>query len=769
MTALQDPSPDTAASPSETALGDAAGGPSAEPSQESPIAKKMAARTPAWLRHAILHALRDAPSPAYQSKKTAWWHLRPIFWITLLGALLRITMLTQPALWNDETLTYMRVIGSYQNLLDILQYDGFAPLHYELYWCISRVFFLSPMVMRMVPLLSGVFMVPAMYFLARQIVSRSVANLVALFTACSAYMLVYSRDAKMYPHFYLFCVLTIACYLWWLRSNRRMAWLAWIACGLAMVGLHTPGVVLVGLLPVLLLTSAQIHWKKGLLTAIGMAVIVSGPVGYYLKFNKFIDRSETEDFNQATGTTWVKSYNAGRDGPDLALYASTAYLFSWEWPSKTQLIAIDPDVVTWLERAAMVLLLIIPLGALPWPRRWRAGEGDPPPPQKWWRVGLWLSVWLIVPAYAFYAQSIQHFAVPMDWVHWFGDIFNRRWVGVSLCAACAGLLIPLLRKHGGWILVGAGLLAAVVLTAFFILPSTIDAWSCFVTCTLVVGSATCFYASGHSTARRLANVLLLGVIVTAVLALCWAVASATDPASDNFIWMPRYVGVVFPAFVIAMCALISRLPSRALRWGVIGLLLCVNIQRFTARVMCNINADDAGHLLITGAEPPLDRMAMDIVNSDTMRHEPIGNNTINWRPKSTTRVYAVPGDRGIPHPGHGTITESQGRYYLAETGQDVLTPQEFRSMNNGRRGALYDIDTDPSDAHIIADLKARPQADRIIVWDHMPARVTFGADTLEKSLEKTWMLVNVQTFEVFQHWTWENLGTYRRREYVKKP
>ena len=163
------------------------------------------------------------------------WHWLALGLIILLGGSLRFAYLTRPCLWGDEALTFGRVASGYQDLLDVLQRDGFVPLHYELYWLIGRFFVLTPWTMRLVPALAGTLMVPAMYFLARQMLTRQAALAAALLTACSAYMLAYSRDAKMYMDFWLFLTLHIASLLWWLRSGRRVAWLAWVAAGVAMV------------------------------------------------------------------------------------------------------------------------------------------------------------------------------------------------------------------------------------------------------------------------------------------------------------------------------------------------------------------------------------------------------------------------------------------------------------------------------------------------------------------------------------------------------
>ena len=206
--------------------------------------------------------------------------------------------MSRPALWGDEAATYSRICGDYQDLIDILQFNGFVPLHYEMYNWIqaglpmwARIehrpvqpavpphtsFFrsfpatkptsqpstqarisvgehpivpggvrMTPIVMRLVPAIAGTLMIPAMYFLAMQIASRRIALITALFTAGSAYMLVYSRDAKMYMHLWLCCTFSVACLLWWLRVRTRISWLCWVAASVAMCGIHAPGAVLLG-------------------------------------------------------------------------------------------------------------------------------------------------------------------------------------------------------------------------------------------------------------------------------------------------------------------------------------------------------------------------------------------------------------------------------------------------------------------------------------------------------------------------------------------
>jgi uncharacterized membrane protein len=142
-----------------------------------------------------------------------------LFILTIIAAVLRFAALDRPSLWGDEAWTFSRVCGSYKEMLDLVSFAGFAPLHYELYWWIGHhLAKLTPIVMRLVPAIAGTLMVPAVYFLARQLVSVRTALVAALFATVSAYLLVYSRDAKMYMHFWLMCTLSRGCFLWWLNE-----------------------------------------------------------------------------------------------------------------------------------------------------------------------------------------------------------------------------------------------------------------------------------------------------------------------------------------------------------------------------------------------------------------------------------------------------------------------------------------------------------------------------------------------------------------------
>src|SRR4051812_27890570 len=83
-------------------------------------------------------------TPTKEHARTIWRtsalrsHVVLLIAITLFGGVLRFWKLDQPALWGDEALTYSRICGTYQELIDLLQFNGFVPLHYELYHWIKQ-------------------------------------------------------------------------------------------------------------------------------------------------------------------------------------------------------------------------------------------------------------------------------------------------------------------------------------------------------------------------------------------------------------------------------------------------------------------------------------------------------------------------------------------------------------------------------------------------------------------------------------------------------
>jgi 4-amino-4-deoxy-L-arabinose transferase-like glycosyltransferase len=632
--------------------------------------------------------------------------------ITLIGGAIRFTHLAEPTLWNDEVLVYWRTCGTYQQLIDILRNDGFGPLHYELHWVLAQHFKPSPIVLRAVPAVCGTLLIPIIYFLARQMLPRSTSLVAAAFAACSGFLIVYSRDAKMYMDTWCFMTLSAACLLWWLRTRRTTAWLCWIAAGAAACGIHASAMPVILLSPLFLLTQRSPHWKQALLTVAGLAIIFAGPIGYYFKFNRVIDNVEEDGWGRI-GISWVGVVNRDMTGPQLLRKGATALGMGWAWPKdaaqeqtgkpffrwpRTDLVGpIPPAMLKWPKFAAELLLSTLICAMLPWPQSQRPRDHRHPP-EPGWRAMLWLSMWILIPGYFFYCHSVPGFESPWTSVQAALADWSDRWPRTM------GLLV----EHDQ--IVGA--LAGLVLIAG---------------------------ASGRPTRSAVQQLLTIAVMfgaLVAVYTICHAQAlqAAREGRPWRSIWMPRYFGFLWPALGIGIAALLMRLPTVYVRVAAVALLLGVNLGFGGARIFA-------------GTEPPVDRMADDVYAAQAR--------------DSTTHTYTNT-PHGDPNPGGASIDSVPARYYLQMNAwRQPMTPGRFRiqSLSDFRFAS-------GNPATIAADAGHNSRLSRIIVWDDNPSDAPHDDDPLGPLLPG-WRLASDKWYPVRTFWEWQDRWNFRRREYVR--
>lgn len=366
--------------------------------------------------------------------------------LTIVGAVLRFARLAHPPLLFDEAATYTRVTGSFAELLGILRYDGFAPLHYELYWAMSRFVRLTPAMMRIVPAIAGTLMIPAIYFLARQMVSRRVATLAAAITCFSAWMGVYSRDAKMYMELWLCATLFIASLLWWMRVPSRVGWMAFVAAGCTMNGLHALGLCVTGVAIVVLLIHPLLTRRKFLLASLGLLLSVAGIAGHYAFFNRFNEKLATQGW-RSSGLDWVGQRNAAMSKPFL-LWDTLA---SWTLAYRSPRPPIEPPnrVIVPVVVVSILLggLFLLSLGR--WRKELRDDDPDDAPPG---RAVIWMGAWILLPMAVFGVVAIvsKH------------DVWNARYLGivwpalaVLMALGIQRLPMPALRAGAIGLLIGA--------------------------------------------------------------------------------------------------------------------------------------------------------------------------------------------------------------------------------------------------------------------------------------------------------------------------
>lgn len=757
--------------------------------------------------------------------------------LTLLAGVLRFAALDRPAIWGDESATAGRIVGSYQELLDQLAEGSFTPLHYEVMWWIGqgmpyagdvtvdpqtkkRTFTpthriveggitMTPFYMRLVPAICGTLMIPAIYFLARQLFGPRVSLVAAGLACVSAYLLIYSRDAKMYSPLWLLCTLNVACLLWWLRVRSTTAWLCWVIAGVAMLGYHLVGAMVLAVNLIIVISAPRQHWSGWwklaaligypfvllfawlyellrrrfnlmvwwrfsevvsypkrvlrdfhvptlLLFAIGVCVVVFPTRGYMTDFNRRADEVVGEDgeFNtDANGTGWVENYNRGRNLASLALYTTSAYLTGWEWPRSQAWEGFDdqsqvnPRTLKLLQASVIAMLSLMALGLVPWRRIFspararleRIAQDGRVDRRFITRRTLWIGAWLIVPAFGIYAQSVAQPAFVLDAVSH---------VAVQSPASIDWPRLPRPTGETTWDLVtfyfrpgNHGSFFSQFGTGLREFANQFSADDSLATSRLIgLGVVAAMIVAAIVWRRQtLTRTSLRLLVAVAVVVMLCGLLSLAPRFADKSVWMPRYVGVVMPAFLIACAVLVMRLPTWWLRSLAIAIFVIVNLGQYTARVF-------------TPSEPPTDRIAADILAS----HAP---------EDTDVRTY-INTPRNTGEPGRGVYPSAPAAYYLWLGTRP--TPAPAVSIRNGSYpfGRIRVFDETNPDA-IARNLDRAKRITRVIVWTSYDWDEVDTTDPIATALDGKFKRIGDEFIPAYDHWRWMKLYNLRRREYVR--
>jgi Dolichyl-phosphate-mannose-protein mannosyltransferase len=687
------------------------------------------------------------PIPATSAPVAGRWVRKEIVFllaITAIGCFFRFLYLDRPALWNDEGLAFGRTCGTYEQMLRVLRSDGFGPLHYEVLWVLAQRFHMTPFMMRVWPAVTGTLMVPAIYLLAFELLGRRVARAATVYAACSAFLLAYSRDGKMYMPLWFFMTLNVGCLLWWMRTGKWTAWLVCVAAGCAATGLHVTGLATLGLDLLIGMTGASLTWKKSMLLVLALVLIAAGPIGYFGMFNEMSENIDREGWG-ATGIDWVDGRTGGHDGANLTADSAGGILFTFMWIDESKVRVMVPPRI--MESAA-ALLGLMSAAAVCGLVGWRMHSR--PPTLQHWRAALWLAIWILVPVYAFYRVTVPEAAKWRDWWESAREVFVYRYLYLWMLG---GLLAAGLLHRYRWTRLTPAIIAAVLISwsvGFVVAQAVLmDSYSTAeapkwlgvypgVEIAAFIAAAAIGWTAMRRMGPRLVATLGVGLLVGIVLGLFWVVDKAIDGREIHPVWILRYLGFISPAVIIAMSALLLRLPLAWLRWSVFGLLLAVNLVQ------------GAAHLWVS-SEPRIDLAAADVIaamNSD-----------------GKTLAFTANASPSLGPNTAGSIEDFVGSYYLFMLANKPTTPQDIRGYHNADNFFPIRLETDPGS--IQAAVSGEPKTRRIIVWDGLDVGQRDRPEDLLQVLGKQWRRESQEVYPVRNFWDWGELYAYRRRVYVR--
>jgi hypothetical protein len=232
------------------------------------------------------------------------------------------------------------------------------------------------------------------------------------------------------------------------------------------------------------------------------------------------------------------------------------------------------------------------------------------------------------------------------------------------------------------------------------------------------------------------------IVFLVMIFICWGIAIAMAAQAKaavaagkpwESLWVPRYIGFIWPAFAMAVAVLIMRLPTRPVRIFAVAFLLGINLAV-------------AGLRIFGQTEPPVDLMARDSVIAQDPSHHTL------------VRMDIAHGEQ---YPGGGNLFSGPGEYYLDILSGTPVDPPHFKAAIAPRERATRG-GFSPFGPIVI------PSAiDRLIVWNQYDLLQRVPPEELLPRLDG-WKLVSDSQYEARDCWIWADIATYRRREYVRE-
>jgi len=426
------------------------------------------------------------------------------------------------------------------------------------------------------------------------------------------------------------------------------------------------------------------------------------------------------------------------------------------------------------------------LAAMPW----RRGDRDSAP-QPRWKARLWLAVWIVPVAYGWYCASTPQFVSPLAWLAALRDLVHGHWCLLLVEIVALTAISQYRPAFAKYVAASIGIIAALALVACFFTPgpkrfgsvsewhnsywSIAAAWwkAAGSVETLIVLAGVLPMLAWHFTGptnserlRQSGTFLLTVIFVTAVCVgvylfylhrvdrltrqmmakqhlTDWSLARHKIWLDWSSVWVPRYLGIIWPAVAISVCALLMRLPGRMFRYAAIVAILGINLGMGAVR-------------LFADTETPMDRIVHDIAQSQGSQ--------------PTRTILCHLSTFMLDNPVTPSVPGMQGRYYLSQITDRHITPEAFRDTPafaasvSGVWNLRVAFDTDPTVA--ASRLRQLPDVRRLIVWDVDYPEVA-GTDRYLAALGNQWKLASQQIFAVRMHWTWLDVCKLSRREYQR--
>ncbi len=138
--------------------------------------------------------------------------------IIIIAVIFRFYSLDHLSLNLDESQSVWQASHSINYIIEYMSKNVHLPLHNALLHFWMNIFGTSEVSVRMLSAIPGIFSVIALYFLAKEVISKNSAKLAALIGAISPFRPWHSREIRMYS---ILVLLTTLSYLFYIKAFKK--------------------------------------------------------------------------------------------------------------------------------------------------------------------------------------------------------------------------------------------------------------------------------------------------------------------------------------------------------------------------------------------------------------------------------------------------------------------------------------------------------------------------------------------------------------------
>jgi mannosyltransferase len=203
-----------------------------------------------------------------QNEKTTAWVLLGI--VILLSLCLRFYDLGGESYWYDEII----MVRVAQADLSSILHGGRPPVYVVLAHFWIELFGTSEEATRSLSALAGVFSIPIIYLIGKQLFSRNVGIISAFFMAISQFQIYYSQDFRYYSLFVLITLLSYYFYVIALRNGNIRNFILYVLFSVLLFYTHTFGIFVIAAQNLYFLLRWRCHRNLAIHWIISQAIIL---------------------------------------------------------------------------------------------------------------------------------------------------------------------------------------------------------------------------------------------------------------------------------------------------------------------------------------------------------------------------------------------------------------------------------------------------------------------------------------------------------------